>query len=131
MICSASSLVFNDFVDEDWPFNGCSAYGKKTPNAVNRGFSLRKIPHLLQMLHAQPFDELVAERDPGTEDYCSSTSMWKLTRTKLSIGTEAIRFGVTVQYSLNNNELLLGFQIFWSDALLQGVRGPGESGQGI
>lgn len=70
------------------------------------------------MLHAQPFDELVADRDPGTEDYCFSTSM-----SKCLFGTETIRLGVTVQYSLNNNELLLGFQTFWSDGLSRGVEG--------
>lgn len=123
MICLASSLVSNNFVEEDWPFNGCSTYGEKTPNVVNSGFSLRKVPHLLQMLHAQPFDELVAERDPETEDYCFSTSMWKLTRTKMSIGTEAISLGVAVQYSPNNNELLLGFHTFRSDGLFREVEG--------
>lgn len=108
MICSASSLMLNDFMDEDWTFNGARAYMNRTPNAENGGFSLRKVPDLLQMLHAQPFDELVAERIPGTEDYCFSTSMWKLARTKISIRTEAIRFRMSVQYSPDNNELQLG-----------------------
>lgn len=75
MICSASSLMLNDFGNDHWLFNGGSAYGTTTPRAVNGGFSLRKVPDLLQMLHAQPFDELVAERIPGSKDYCFLTSM--------------------------------------------------------
>lgn len=88
--------MLNDFADEDWSLNRSSAYGTTTPNAANGGFFLRKVPHLLRMLHAQPFHELVKERDPGTQNNCFSTSIRKLNRTKWPIGAEAIRFGVPV-----------------------------------
>lgn len=51
--------MLDDFVDEDWSLNRGSAYGTTTPNAANGGFFLRKVPHLLRMLHAQPFHELM------------------------------------------------------------------------
>lgn len=54
---------------------GLRLQDQETPKAVNGDFSLRKVPDLLQKLHAQPFDELFAERIPGIEDYCFSTSM--------------------------------------------------------
>lgn len=123
MICAASNLTLNDFVDEDWTFIGGSAYGTAMPNGVNGGFSLRKVPHLIQMLHTQSFEEFVADGKPAAEDHYFSTSMWKVPGTKMPIGTEAIRFGVVVEYSPNANEMPLGFHPFSSDGLFRGAEG--------
>ncbi|KAG6368808.1 hypothetical protein INS49_003024 [Diaporthe citri] len=114
MICSASSMTLNDFVDEDWP---------TAPNGVNGGFSLRKVPHLIQMLHTRSFEDFVADGNPAAEDHYFSTSMWKLPGTKVPVGTEAIRFGVVIQYSPNDTEMPLGFHPFSSHGLFRGAEG--------
>lgn len=123
MICSASSLTLNDFVDEDWSFIGGSAYGNTTPHGVNGGFSLRKVPHLVQMLHTRSFEDFVADGNPAAEDHYFSTSMWNLPGTKMPVGIEAIRFGVVIEYSPDDTEMPLGFHPFSSDGLFRGAEG--------
>lgn len=123
MICSASTLTLDDFVDEDWSFIGGSAYGNSTPTGTNGGFSLRKVPHLIRMLHTKSLEEFAAEGNPGSEDHYFSTGMWELEGTKMPVGTEAIRFGVVVQYSPVEGEMPLGFHPFSSDGLFRGPEG--------
>lgn len=123
MICSASKLTLNDFVDEDWSFIGGSAYSNSVPNGMNGGFSLRKVPHLISMLHTLSFEEFAAAGNVATEDHYFTTSMWNLPEAKMPIGHKAIRFGVVIHYHPDPTEMPLGFHAHSSDGIFRGPEG--------
>ncbi|KAI3397091.1 hypothetical protein diail_11234 [Diaporthe ilicicola] len=131
MICSASRRTLNDFVDEDWSFIGGSVYGTGSPHSVNGGFSLRKVPHLIEVLHARPFEQFVADGHGGaSEDYYFSLSLWDLPGARMPVGPEAIRFCVVVQYHPDPEEMPLGFHTYSSNGMFRGPEAQANQEKG-
>lgn len=123
MICSASKMTLNDFVDEGWSFLGASGNDNAIPHSTGGGFSLRYVPHLIKQLRKYSFDDWGRNGQIASEDYYFSTAMWDLPEAKLPIGTEAIRWGVVFEYSQTPGEMPLGFHPYSSDGMFRGPNG--------
>lgn len=123
MICSASKLTLNDFVDEGWSFLGASSNTHDEPHSTGGGFSLRYVPHLIKQLHTYSFDDWRKDGRIASEDYYFSMAMWDLPEAKMPHGPDAIRWGVVFEWSEKANEMPLGFHPFSSDGMFRGPNG--------
>lgn len=123
MICSASKLTLNDFVDEGWSFLGASSHTHDKPHSTGGGFSLRYVPHLIKQLRTYSFDDWRKDGRIASEDYYFSMAMWDLPDAKMPLGPEAIRFGVVFEWSEEPGEMPLGFHPFSSDGMFRGPNG--------
>lgn len=123
MICSASKLTLNNFVDEGWSFLGASSHTNDKPHSTGGGFSLRYVPHLIKQLRTYSFDDWRKDGQIASEDYYFSMAMWDLPEAKMPLGPEAIRWGVVFEWSEEPDEMPLGFHPFSSDGMFRGAQG--------
>ncbi|KAF3768784.1 hypothetical protein M406DRAFT_249826 [Cryphonectria parasitica EP155] len=123
MICSASKKTLNDFVDEDWSFLGVSVQSTSRPHAMGGGFSLRKVQHLVQLLHTYPMEQWALDGNHASEDYYFSMALFDKPWAKQPIGEQAIKFGVVIDFHSDPEEMPLGFHPYSSDGMFRGARG--------
>lgn len=123
MICSASKLTLNDFVDEGWSFLGVSGTADDRPHSTGGGFSLRYVPHLVKQLRTYSFDDWVRDGRVASEDYYFSMALWDMPEAKMPTGPDAIRWGVVFEFSEDLGEMPLGFHPFSSDGMFRGPKG--------
>lgn len=123
MICSASNLTLNDFVDEGWSFIGGSGRGTTKPHSTSGGLSLRYVPHLIKQLQTYSFEEWARDGHIASEDYYFSMALWDLPGAKMPIGTEAIRFGMVIHWDTDPYLMPMGFHAYSSDGMFRGPDG--------
>jgi len=123
MICSASTMTVNDFVDEGWSFLGVSGYSHDMPHSTGGGFSLRRVSHLIRQLKAYSFEQWAADGRIASEDYYFSMALCDQPWAKQPNGEEAIRWGAVMEFHEDPNEMPLGFHPYSSDGMFRGPNG--------